>query len=91
MEWMRRCQTAREWFKNGCDRGASHLVIFYDFLEKEYRPYFVFPEQEIEIEVIKIINRTSCALVGVLSLSDDVTCVDTIFRPISMAISRVEN
>lgn len=91
MEWMDRCQKAKEWFKSGHDRGASHLIIFYT--EQEYHPYFVFPEQDIELEVIKLLHNKlyNARMIGVLSLCDDIKCVDVIFRPSSMAVSRVEN
>jgi len=94
MKWMEDCQAAKGWFEQGRNMGASHLIVFYNTLEQEHRPLFVFPEQDIELEVLKILRvckGTNTMMVGVLSLVEDVNNVDAIFRPINVAISRIEN
>jgi hypothetical protein len=94
MKWMEECQTAKEWFKQGNDLGASHLIIFYDEMENEHRPLFIFPEQDVEFEVLSIIRRyknKSTRMVGVVSLIESIENVEAVFRPMNVAISRIEN
>ena len=88
---MEKCKTAREWFEIGKDVGASYLIIFYDLLEKEHRPNFVFPEQDIEFEVIKLTHKDNIILSGIVYLFDNIKSIDLIFRPTNMVTSRVEN
>lgn len=87
-------QTAEKWAEDGIDIGASHLIVIYDVLNSEYRPLLVFPEQDVELEVVKILfhSNNEYMLMAVLLLSNDVNSqLSESLKPLHMVVSRVEN
>lgn len=84
---------AKEWIAEGLDRGASHLIVLYNTLESEYTPAFVFPEQDIEFEVVRLIeNSNGNMMIGVICLYGHIDeQVETVLRPPHMVVSRIEN
>jgi hypothetical protein len=96
MEWIEIRHTAKKWFEEGRNRDASHLIINYSTSECRYYPVFVFPDQDVEFEVIKSLypggSDNGDLMVGVLSLLDDMDVqINTVLRPMGLVVSRVEN
>lgn len=95
MDWLEKKKFAETWFQEGTARGATHLLILYDVLLCEYRPVFIFPEQSVESEVMRMIfhnEKKEDMLIAVIPLSEDMERqLLMAFKPIHMAVSRVEN
>jgi hypothetical protein len=75
----------REWVQEGKGRGASHLIIIRDDYYDCESPIFIFPEQDIQEEIIKAMQ--SGWVVGVTILGENSTNLLT--GPI--LVSRVEH
>jgi len=61
----------RDWFVEGIHRGARFVVVIYDELECMERPIFVFPEQNIQMEVVKQVADHTVKMVTVMDLLQD--------------------
>jgi len=90
MDYKLRYSVLNDWFVEGIHRGARYLIIIFDQYEQEERPVFVFPEQDITVEVVKQINNQTVQLKAVVDLLDDAKRqILAINRPEKMFTSKV--
>jgi len=92
MDFELRERVLNDWFVEGIHRGARYMIVVFDQGEQEERPIFVFPEQDIQVEVVKQISSKLIQLRGVLDLIDDpLRQIAVINLPDNMVVSRVVN
>ena len=81
-----------DWFVDGVHRGARYMIIVFDKNELEERPIFVFPEQNIQKEVVKQIENVSVDIKAVMDLLDDIDRqILSIIIPEDILVSKVVN
>jgi hypothetical protein len=90
MKWVEMRGEAKAWFEKGVNQGASYMLVACN-IKGKYYPIFVFPEQDIEVEVVRFI-KSKDTLLGVIILSDNPDHqINTILRPPNMITSKIEN
>jgi hypothetical protein len=60
-----------DWFVEGVGRGARYMIVVFDLPENEERPFYVFPEQDIQLEVAKKIEDETVDIKIVMDLVQD--------------------
>jgi hypothetical protein len=60
-----------EWFAHGMDMGARYMMIVFDIRMAEMRPVYVFPEQNIQQEVVDRAEDPEIDLKIVMDLNQD--------------------
>ena len=60
-----------EWFQEGIDRGASHMLVAYDLYYQKDVSVFVFPEQDYWKEVVRFVKDDGLQVKSVLFLDED--------------------
>jgi len=81
----------RKWFEVGKDRRAEYLIIVYDNYYQEERPVFVFPEQNIQHEVV-LANTEWTRVLYILCLLRDINeQIIMAMIPAYRAVSTIEH
>lgn len=78
----------RELFIDGKNRGAEYLIVIFDEYLQEERPIFVYPDQDIQCEVItaQANSRVLCSLCLLRDIEEQIAMA---MMPLHRIISRV--
>jgi len=81
----------RNWFIEGILREATYLIVVYDIPEQLCRPIFVYSDQDIQKEIIRISKDDSLKMRSVLTLADEMESQVRMTLSMNIVVSRVEN
>ena len=84
-------QEIRNWFFEGAARGAAYLMVVYDNPEQIWRPIFVYPNQNVQSEVMRVVSDGRLKMESVLTLADDMESQVKIAASANIVVSRIEN
>lgn len=76
---------------DGAARGAAYLIVVYDNLEQIWRPVFVYPDQNVQSEIMRIVGDARLRMGSVLVLADDMESQVRIAASANIVTSRIEN
>lgn len=81
----------RDWFIEGLAREAEYLMVVYDIPEQVCRPIFVYADQDVQDEVMRVVGDGYLKLRSVLTLADDMEVQIKTAASMNIVVSRVEN
>lgn len=84
-------QETRNWFMEGAARGAAYLITIYDNSEQIWRPVFVYPDQNVQGEIMRVVGDGRLKMGSVLTLADDMESQVRIAASANIVVSRIEN
>ena len=84
-------QEIRNWFLEGVARGVAYLMVVYDNSEQIWRPIFVYPNQNVQSEVMRVVSDGRLKMESVLTLADDMESQVKIAASANIVVSRIEN
>lgn len=84
-------QEIRGWFVEGAIREATYLIVVFDIPEQNYRPIFVYKDQNIQSEIMRVVGDGKLKMRSVLTLADDMASQVEVAASMNIVVSRVEN
>jgi hypothetical protein len=84
-------QETRNWFMEGVARGAAYLIMVHDNCEQIWRPLFVYPDQNVQHEVMRIVGDMRFRMGSVLTLTEDMESQVMFAVSTNVVVSRIEN
>jgi len=81
----------RDWFIEGLAREVEYLMVVYDIPEQICRPIFVYADQDVQDEVMRVVGDGRLKLRSILTLADDMEVQIKTAASMNIVVSRVEN
>jgi len=81
----------RDWFIEGIMREAAYLMVVYDIPEQIFRPIFVYTNQDVQSEVMRVVGDGRLKMRAVLTLANDMESQVKNAASTNIVVSRVEN
>ena len=72
-------------------REAAYLMVVYDIPEQIFRPIFVYTNQDVQSEVMRVVGDGRLKMRAVLTLANDMESQVKNAASTNIVVSRVEN